>query len=130
MDREKDVLQVEDLTYNDDGLIPAVIQQFDSLEVLMVAYMNEESLRRTIETKRTWFWSRSRKKFWMKGESSGHVQDVKEILYDCDADTLLVLVDQTGAACHTDSRTCFYRRLYPVVDAGDVTEDEGDAPLS
>ncbi|MDH4140868.1 MAG: phosphoribosyl-AMP cyclohydrolase [Coriobacteriia bacterium] len=130
MDMERDVLQVEDLKYDEKGLIPAVIQQFDSLEVLMVAYMNEESLRKTIETGRTWFWSRSRKQYWMKGETSGHVQDVKEILYDCDADTLLVLVDQTGAACHTQSRTCFYRRLYPTVDAGLVTEGEGNAPLS
>ena len=114
MDRERDALGVGDLTYDSAGLIPAVIQQFDSLEVLMVAYMNAESLSKTIETGKTWFWSRSRQKYWMKGESSGHVQDVHEVLYDCDADCLLVKVTQHGpGACHTDERSCFYRRLYP-----------------
>ncbi len=111
MDREKDPLSIDEMTFDDSGLIPAVIQQYDTLEVLMVAYMNKESLKRTLETGRTWFWSRSRQKYWMKGESSGHVQDVKDVLYDCDADTLLVLVDQTGVACHTGHRTCFYRSL-------------------
>jgi phosphoribosyl-AMP cyclohydrolase len=129
-DREKDILGIEDLKYDRDGLIPAVIQQFDSLEVLMVAYMNADSVAKTIETGKTWFWSRSRQKYWMKGESSGHTQEVKEILYDCDADTLLVLVDQTGAACHTMARTCFYRRMYPVADAGPVESDDAGIPLS
>lgn len=100
-----------DLKYDSAGLIPAVIQQHDSGEVLMVAYMNEESVRRTVETGLTWFWSRSRQKHWQKGETSGHVQNVKDILYDCDLDTLLVKVDQVGVACHTGERTCFYRRL-------------------
>ena len=100
------------LTYDERGLIPAVIQQYDTGEVLMVAYMNAESLERTIETGYTWFWSRSRKAYWQKGESSGNVQHVREIRYDCDEDTLLVLVDQVGAgACHTGERTCFYRTL-------------------
>ena len=100
------------LTYDEQGLIPAVIQQYDTGEVLMVAYMNAESVERTIETGHTWFWSRSRQKYWQKGESSGNVQHVREIRYDCDEDTLLVLVDQVGAgACHTGERTCFYRTL-------------------
>jgi phosphoribosyl-AMP cyclohydrolase len=113
MDRERDALGVDDMTYDAAGLIPAVVQQHDSGEVLMVAYMNAESLAKTVETGRTWFWSRSRQKFWMKGESSGSVQIVREIRYDCDADCLLVLVDQQGSgACHTGERTCFYRTLY------------------
>jgi phosphoribosyl-AMP cyclohydrolase len=114
MDRERDALGVGDLRYDGNGLVPAVVQQCDTGEVLMVAYMNADALRRTIETGRTWFWSRSRQQYWMKGESSGHVQDVVEVRYDCDADCLLVLVDQKGAgACHTGERTCFYRTLFP-----------------
>ncbi len=109
MDREKDSLAIDDLKFDDAGLIPAVVQQYDTLEVLMVAYMNRESVAKTLQTGRTWFWSRSRQEYWMKGESSGHVQAVKNVLYDCDADCLLVLVDQTGVACHTGKRTCFYR---------------------
>lgn len=111
MDREMDNLGVEDLTFDDKGLIPAVVQQHDTHEVLMVAYMNAESVAKTLETGKTWFWSRSRQKYWMKGESSGHVQEVHDVLYDCDADCLLVLVDQTGVACHTEQRSCFYRSL-------------------
>jgi phosphoribosyl-AMP cyclohydrolase len=97
--------------FNKDGLIPAIIQDFDTKEVLMLAYMNEESLRRTRESGRTWFWSRSRQEYWCKGETSGNKQFVKEIKYDCDADTLLILVEQIGAACHTGNRSCFYRTL-------------------
>lgn len=124
-DREHDLLGIDLLTYDSAGLIPAVIQQHDTGEVLMVAYMNRESLAETLETGKTWFWSRSRKKFWMKGEESGHTQDVVEILYDCDADTLLVRVNQNGpGACHTGERTCFYRRLYP--DAADLSRSGAD----
>lgn len=113
-DREHDALSIGELKYDDVGLIPAVIQQHDTGEVLMVAYMNAESLAKTVETRTTWFWSRSRRALWMKGETSGSTQDVLEIRYDCDADTLLVLVDQHGSgACHTGERTCFYRTLYP-----------------
>ncbi|MDO8914837.1 MAG: phosphoribosyl-AMP cyclohydrolase [Coriobacteriia bacterium] len=113
-DRERDALGVEDIRFDGAGLVPAVVQQHDTGEVLMVAYMNAESLAKTIETGRTWFWSRSRMQYWMKGESSGAVQDVVEVRYDCDADCLLVLVDQHGpGACHTGERTCFYRRLFP-----------------
>ena len=112
MDRERDPLGIADMKYDSNGLIPAVVQQHDTGEVLMVAYMNAESLAKTLETGYTWFWSRSRQKYWQKGESSGHVQRVLEVRYDCDADTLLVLVDQVGpGACHTGERSCFYRTL-------------------
>jgi len=114
MDREQDLLGMTELKYDESGLIPAVIQDRATGEVLMVAYMNAESVARTLETGKTWFWSRSRQKYWMKGESSGHVQDVHEVCYDCDADCLLVAVTQHGpGACHTNERSCFYRRLYP-----------------
>jgi phosphoribosyl-AMP cyclohydrolase len=101
-----------ELKYDDNGLIPAIIQDIKNEEVLMMAYMNKASLEKTIESGKTCFWSRSRQEFWTKGETSGNVQLVKEILYDCDADTLLVKVEQTGAgACHTGNRTCFYRKI-------------------
>lgn len=94
-----------------NGLIPAIIQDVNTREVLMMAYMNKESLAKTLETGETWFWSRSRQKLWHKGETSGHVQKVKSMYYDCDADTILVLAEQTGAACHTGERTCFHNLL-------------------
>ena len=97
------------LKYDDRGLIPAVIQDRQTGEVLMVAYMNAESLRRTVESGLTWFWSRSRQTYWQKGETSGNVQHVQDILYDCDRDTLLIKVDQRGPSCHTGERTCFFR---------------------
>lgn len=128
-DREKGLLGIDELTYDSAGLIPAVVQQHDTGEVLMVAYMNRESIIETIESGKTWFWSRSRQKYWMKGESSGHTQDVREIRYDCDADCLLVLVDQNGpGACHTGARSCFYRRMYPSAEhiaAGSSVPDSG-----
>lgn len=93
------------------GLIPAIIQDFKSGEVLMLAYMNEEALKKTIDTGTTWFWSRSRQEFWNKGATSGHLQYVRNISLDCDGDTLLIKVDQIGAACHTGSRSCFYRNI-------------------
>lgn len=93
------------------GLVPAIIQDYKSDEVLMLAYMNEESLNRTLETGTTWFWSRSRNEYWNKGATSGHFQYVKSITTDCDGDTLLVKVEQVGAACHTGNRTCFYREI-------------------
>jgi len=114
MNRERDLLEPGDLTYDEAGLVPAVVQDRETGDVLMVAYMNAESLAKTIETGKTWFWSRSRQKYWMKGESSGHVQDVREVRYDCDADCLLVTVTQHGlGACHTNEWSCFYRTLYP-----------------
>ena len=103
---------VPELKYDDKGLIPAIIQDVNSNEVLMMAYMNKTSLERTIETGKTCFWSRSRQKYWIKGETSGNVQIVKKILYDCDEDTLLIKVEQVGSgACHTGNRTCFYRQI-------------------
>jgi phosphoribosyl-AMP cyclohydrolase len=100
-----------ELTFDDRGLIPAVVQDVDSRDVLMVAWMNRESLDRTLADGRTWFWSRSRQELWAKGETSGHVQHVTEVRADCDGDTLLVLVHQEGPACHTGNRSCFYRSL-------------------
>ena len=99
------------LKWTSDGLIPAIIQDAVSGRVLMMAWMNRASLEKTVETGRTWFWSRSRKKFWMKGESSGHVQVVKDIAFDCDGDTLLIRVEQTGAACHEGYQSCFFRSI-------------------
>jgi phosphoribosyl-AMP cyclohydrolase len=98
-----------DLKFDEKGLIPAVVQEWKTGEVLMVAYMNAESLKRTVESGLTWYWSRSRQKFWQKGETSGNIQRVKDILYDCDMDTLLIKVEQTGPACHTGKRCCFFR---------------------
>lgn len=94
-----------------DGLIPAVVQDYENGEVLMLAYMNKESLRLTFETGKTWFFSRSRQKLWNKGETSGHFQFVKDVMIDCDKDTILIKVKQVGAACHTGNRSCFFRKL-------------------
>lgn len=128
MDREHDALGISDLKYDEAGLIPAVVQQADTGEVLMVAYMNAESLAKTVETGFTWFWSRSRQKYWQKGESSGHVQKVREIRYDCDADTLLVTVDQVGpGACHTGERSCFYRVLEGSVPSAEAPAEASGA---
>lgn len=95
-----------------DKLIPAIIQDYKTNEVVMLGYMNEESLGLTLESGKTWFYSRSRQKLWNKGETSGHFQYVKSIDYDCDEDTLLIRVEQIGAACHTGSYSCFYRNLW------------------
>ena len=92
-------------------LIPAIIQEASTGEVLMLAYMNEESLRLTLETGRTWFWSRSRNALWNKGETSGHYQKIVSVSGDCDDDTLLITVEQTGAACHTGNHSCFFKKL-------------------
>jgi phosphoribosyl-ATP pyrophosphohydrolase/phosphoribosyl-AMP cyclohydrolase len=99
------------LRFNADRLIPAIIQDYRTKEVLMMAFMNLESLKRTIKLGKTCFWSRSRKEYWIKGMTSGHVQHVKNIYYDCDCDTLLITVRQIGAACHTNKRSCFYRKI-------------------
>ncbi len=95
------------LKRDDQGLVPAVVQQHDTGEVLMVGWMDDEALHRTLTTGRTTFWSRSRQEYWVKGETSGHRQHVKEVRLDCDGDTLLVKVAQEGPACHTGARTCF-----------------------
>ncbi|MDR1979506.1 MAG: bifunctional phosphoribosyl-AMP cyclohydrolase/phosphoribosyl-ATP diphosphatase HisIE [Synergistaceae bacterium] len=101
----------DDLAFGPEGLIPAVAQDAATGQVLMLAYMNRESLRKTMETGKAHYYSRSRNCLWLKGETSGHFQSVRKILRDCDDDALLLLVDQTGAACHTGNRTCFYRGL-------------------
>ena len=93
------------------GLVPAIVQDAASNDILMMAWMNEESLKRTLEQKTTWFWSRSRQEFWNKGATSGNFQHVTEVFYDCDGDALVVKVNADGPACHTGERTCFYRSL-------------------
>jgi phosphoribosyl-AMP cyclohydrolase len=94
-----------------NGLIPVIVQDFESKELLMVAYANKEALMKTMDTGYAHYWSRSRKKLWMKGETSGHTQKIKNILVDCDYDTLLYLVAQKGPACHTNKPTCFHNKL-------------------
>ena len=107
------------------GLVAAVIQQYDTHEVLMVGYMNEEALRRTLTTGRVTFWSRSRQEYWRKGDTSGHVQYVKSLTLDCDGDAILVQVDQVGAACHTGKRSCFEEGgPLPVVVGNRTAEQE------
>jgi phosphoribosyl-AMP cyclohydrolase len=103
------VSALDDISYDDRGLVPAVVQQHDTGAVLMVAWMNAESLQRTLDTGTTWFWSRSRRELWNKGATSGNTQRVVEVRYDCDGDTLLVRVDAAGPACHTGEPTCFFR---------------------
>ena len=100
-----------DVDFGDDGLVPAVAQDADSKDVLMLAYVSPEALEATLETGLAHYYSRSREELWQKGATSGHTQSVQEIRVDCDADTLLYLVEQTGGACHTGRETCFYRRL-------------------
>ncbi len=103
---------IPELKFDEKGLIPAIIQEANTGEVLMVAYMDKKAVEMTLSTGFTHFWSRSRKKYWKKGETSGNVQEVKEVLYDCDEDTLLVKVIQRGkGACHTGERTCFFRKI-------------------
>ena len=111
-------MSVDRVKYDADGLVAAVIQQFDSREVLMVGWMDAEALNRTLTTGRVTFWSRSRQEYWRKGDTSGHVQYVQGVRLDCDGDTLLVSVEQIGAACHTGDRTCF--------DADDLEPVVGD----
>ena len=103
--------------FDERGLVPCVVQQQGTGEVLMMAWMNAESLDLTVSTGTTWFWSRSRQELWNKGATSGNVQHVKRLLFDCDADTLLVIVDSVGPACHTGHRSCFYREVQ--LPAGD-----------
>ena len=109
MKDEKKANPLFEIKYDVSGLVPAIVQDAETNEVLMMAYMNAESLRLTIEKGETWFWSRSRQELWHKGATSGNIQRVVEVRVDCDADTLLVLVNPAGAACHTGARSCFYR---------------------
>lgn len=106
-------VQLDGLKFDSNGLIPAIIQEAANGQVLMMAWMNRQSLDKTLETGKTHFYSRSRGKLWLKGESSGHVQQVKSIRTDCDADVLLINVEQTGAACHDGYHSCFYRERQP-----------------
>lgn len=102
---------LEKLKFNQDGLIPAIIQEQSTGRVLMMAWMNREAVEKTIELGKTVFWSRSRQKYWIKGETSGHVQVVKDLAFDCDGDTLLIQVEQSGAACHEGYKSCFFRSV-------------------
>lgn len=116
------------LKFTSDGLIPAIIQDATNGRVLMMAWMNRDSLQKTIETGKTWFWSRSRNKYWMKGESSGHTQNVKDIAFDCDGDTLLIQVEQVGAACHEGYRSCFFRSIEGQGASAKITEKQLETP--
>ena len=105
-------MDISKLKFNEKGLIPAIVQDYKDGTVLMLAYMNKESLQKTLETKEMWYWSRSRKELWHKGETSGNIQKVKELYYDCDADTILAKVEQIGGvACHTGKRSCFFNKI-------------------
>lgn len=105
-------MDISKLKFDEKGLIPAIVQDYKDGTVLMLAYVNKESLQRTLETKEMWYWSRSRKTLWHKGETSGNIQKVKELYYDCDADTILAKVEQVGGvACHTGKRSCFFNKI-------------------
>lgn len=104
-------MSIENLKFDNDGLIPIVVQEYKTGQVLMLAYANKEALLKTFETKKTHFWSRSREKLWNKGEESGNYQNVKEIYLDCDADTVLIIVEQKGVACHTGNQSCFFTSI-------------------
>lgn len=119
---------LDKIKYDANGLVAAVMQDYENGEVLMVAYMNSESLKTTLETGKTHFWSRSRQKFWMKGESSGHTQEIKEVFIDCDGDCILFKIKQNVAACHTGFRSCFYRKWdgEKLIETGEKLFDEND----
>ena len=119
-------MDLDKIKFSADGLVPAIAQDERTGEVLMLAYMNRESLAKTLETGRVHYYSRSREELWLKGETSGNVQALKAVFYDCDMDALLLKVDQTGVACHTGERSCFYRRL----DIDGVEESAGPMILS
>lgn len=104
---------ISEIQFN-KGLVPAIVQDYESGKVLMLAYMNEESFKKTMATGTTWFFSRSRNKLWNKGETSGHFQSVKSITIDCDGDTILIKIDQKGVACHTGNESCFFREVWKI----------------
>ncbi len=116
------------LNYNEAGLIPCIAQQDGSGEVLMMAWMNAEAVARTLQTKRVTYWSRSRKQFWVKGESSGHTQELVDLRVDCDRDCLLAVVRQTGPACHTNRRVCFYTSVTSGEEIEMMEPDAAHAP--
>ncbi|MBQ6394909.1 MAG: phosphoribosyl-AMP cyclohydrolase [Atopobiaceae bacterium] len=111
MEKTQELCRVSDVVFDERGLVTTVVQQYDTGEVLMVAWMDAESLALTLETGTSWFWSRSRQELWNKGATSGNMQQVKRVLVDCDGDTLLLEVDSPGPACHTGNRSCFFREL-------------------
>ena len=113
----------DQLKFNADGLLPAIVQEQSTGRVLMMAWMNRDSLEQTVANGRTCFWSRSRKKLWIKGETSGHIQIVKQIRFDCDGDALLIEVEQTGPACHEGYKSCFFRTVQPDARSFNVTEE-------
>lgn len=115
---------LDTIKWDERGLVPAVVQDVQSKDMLMLAYMNKESLQRTIETRQTWFYSRSRQGLWNKGATSGHVQKVVELYYDCDADTILVKVEQTGPACHTGKYSCFHERVLSLPQTSAESSEE------
>ena len=123
-----DATAVDRAAFNSDGLLPAVIQQWDTGEVLMLGWMDREAMRRTLTEGRVTFWSRSRQEYWRKGDTSGHAQFVKAAALDCDADTLLVKVEQVGVACHTGTRTCFDGDPLPVLVASPDAPTDLDVP--
>src|SRR6516225_2642291 len=118
----------EQLKFDANGLIPAIVQEQKTRRVLMMAWMNRVSLEKTLETGKTHFWSRSRQKFWMKGESSGHTQSVQAVSFDCDGDTLLIQVEQVGAACHEGYQSCFFRSMKRKGEGFRITETQLETP--
>ncbi|GAQ24494.1 bifunctional phosphoribosyl-AMP cyclohydrolase/phosphoribosyl-ATP diphosphatase HisIE [Tepidanaerobacter syntrophicus] len=118
-----------DIKYGENGLVPAIVQDYKTKEVLMLAYMNEESLMKTLETGTAWFYSRKRKSLWQKGETSGNFLYVKSIFYDCDEDALLLKVDAAGPACHTGNVSCFYRSLKDAKEAEETEEENSSGTL-
>ena len=115
---------LDEVTFDANGLVPAIVQQHDTGEVLMMAWMNRESITETLTTGRVCYWSRSRGKLWRKGESSNQTQHLKDFRIDCDGDTILLMVDQDGVACHTGRRSCFYRRVENAADGPFLVIDE------
>jgi len=115
--KDQEIIDLSKINYDANGLVPAIVQDATTNEVLMMAYMNAESLRLTLEKSETYFWSRSRQELWHKGATSGNSQAVVEVRVDCDADTLLVLVQPAGPACHTGNQTCFYRTMSATLEA-------------
>jgi phosphoribosyl-AMP cyclohydrolase len=115
---------LDKLKFDSDGLIPAIIQEQSTGRVLMMAWMNKEAVKRTVQEGKTVFWSRSRQKYWIKGETSGHVQAVKDVAFDCDGDTLLIQVEQTGAACHEGYKSCFFRSIEHPGDSFAIKEPQ------
>jgi phosphoribosyl-ATP pyrophosphohydrolase/phosphoribosyl-AMP cyclohydrolase len=127
MSKRLDVVSKDyELKFNDKGLIPAIVQDADTKNVLMLAYVNETSFKKTLETGETWFYSRSRQELWHKGATSGNTQKIENIYYDCDQDTLLILVKPAGPACHTGETSCFYRKLAKSTEKDDGNINNND----